>query len=309
MYYTDGKLQYTVRVDSPNPLFAKMLQQAIGGIEGEIRVSMQYFFQAWGARGPKKYRDLLLQTATEELAHIEMLATAVALNLEGSKPGVEKGVGAKNPAIQAMLGGQDPRQYLSTGAGALPADANGVPFDMSHIYASGNLAADMYSNIAAEATGRLLATRLFQLTDDPGMKDMLSFLIARDTMHQQQWHAVLEELGGPQALPIPNSFPQGQEKGEFSYAFLSTGVDGFEAPQGRWSEGASIDGRGEFHLETARPLGEEPILSSPADVSFAQNEQLQGGPGASPQSGNPDTPEQMGGGAMGKVMDKLTGGS
>jgi Mn-containing catalase len=46
MFYTDGKLQYTVRVDSPNPLFGKMLQQAIGGVEGEIRVAFQYFFSS-----------------------------------------------------------------------------------------------------------------------------------------------------------------------------------------------------------------------------------------------------------------------
>ena len=82
MYYTDKKLQYPVRVEKPNPIFARMLQQAIGGVEGEIRVCMQYFFQAWGARGPVKYRDMLLNTATEEISHIEMLATAVALNLE-----------------------------------------------------------------------------------------------------------------------------------------------------------------------------------------------------------------------------------
>ena len=43
---------------------------------------MQYFFQAWGNRAPStKYRDMLLHTATEEIGHIEMLATAVALNL------------------------------------------------------------------------------------------------------------------------------------------------------------------------------------------------------------------------------------
>ena len=66
-------------------MFARQLQQAIGGIEGEIRVCMQYFFQAWGARGPTtKYRDMLLHTATEEIGHIEMLATAVALNLENA---------------------------------------------------------------------------------------------------------------------------------------------------------------------------------------------------------------------------------
>lgn len=307
MFYTDGKLQYTVRVDSPNPLFAKMLQQAIGGVEGEIRVSMQYFFQAWGARGPKKYRDLLLQTATEELAHIEMLSTAVALNLEGAKPAVEKGVGAKNPAIQAMLGGQDPRHYLSAGAAAMPVNADGVPFDMSHIYASGNLAADMYANVAAESTGRLLATRLYELTDDPGMKDMLSFLIARDSMHQQQWLAVLEELGGEQALPIPDSFPREQENQEFSYAFLSTGVEGAPVPEGRWSNGPSLDGRGEFRIEQARPMGEEPVLSSPAAESYAQSQQISGGPGASPQSGNPDRPEQMGGGTMDKIKERLGG--
>lgn len=79
----------------------------------------------------------------------------------------------------------------------MASDANGVPFNGSWVVASGNLAADMYANVMAESTGRLLATRLWESTDDPGMKDMLAFLIARDTMHQNQWLAVLEELGGP----------------------------------------------------------------------------------------------------------------
>jgi Mn-containing catalase len=56
MFYTDSKLQFPVRVDKPNPLFARALQQAIGGVEGEIRVAMQYFFQAMGARGNPKFR-------------------------------------------------------------------------------------------------------------------------------------------------------------------------------------------------------------------------------------------------------------
>lgn len=73
-FHNGGKLQYPVRVTTPDPLFARMLQQAIGGVEGEIRVAMQYMFQAWGSRGPKKYRDLLLETATEEIGHIEMLS-------------------------------------------------------------------------------------------------------------------------------------------------------------------------------------------------------------------------------------------
>ena len=69
MFHHSSKLQYQVRVDTPDPVFAKYLQQAIGGVEGEIRVAMQYMFQAMGARGDAKYRDMLMMTATEELSH------------------------------------------------------------------------------------------------------------------------------------------------------------------------------------------------------------------------------------------------
>src|ERR1700710_2259015 len=236
MYYTDKKLQFPVTVEKPNPVFARMLQQAIGGVEGEIRVCMQYFFQAWGSRGPAKYRDMLLNTATEEISHIEMLATAVALNLEKAPVSLQEEIAA-DPIAGAVLSGMDMRHILSTGLAALPSDANGVPFDMSHIYASGNIAGDMYANVAAEATGRVLAVRLYHATDDPGMKDMLSFNIARDTMHQQQWLSVLEELG-PTHLPVPNSFPQSQENQEFSYKFIVTAMEGVGLQENqRWTSG------------------------------------------------------------------------
>lgn len=275
MFYHDGKLQYKVQVTTPNPVFARMLQQAIGGIEGEMRVAMQYLFQAWNSRGPKKYRDMLMETGTEELAHIEMLATAVALNLEGAAPALKEQAANENPAVAAVLGGMDPRHYLSAGLGAMAVDSNGVPFNGSWVVGSGNLAADMYANVMAEATGRALATRLYEFTDDPGMKDMLSFLIARDTMHQQQWLAVLEELGGHQgALPIPNSFPQEQENGEFNYVFLSTQKDGQPLTEGRWTSGPSLDGKAEFSQQVAQPLGGEPQLAPPLPQAHAQVEQM-----------------------------------
>ncbi|MCP2014981.1 Mn-containing catalase [Deinococcus sp. HSC-46F16] len=279
MFYYDGKLQYPVRVETPDPRFARLLQQAIGGVEGEMRVCLQYLFQAFGARGPKKYRDMLLATGTEEIAHIEMLATAVALNLESSPASVQEEAARSNPIVGAVMGG-DPRQYLSAGLAALAADANGVPFDGSHIYASGNLAADMYSNVTAEATGRALACRLFTLTDDPGMKDMLRFLIARDTMHQQQWLAVIEELGGHQGtLPIPNSFPVEEELREVSYTYFAPGIEGTQPPQGRWTQGPSLDGMGQFKLEAAKPFGDEPTLGPPDPLAFAETQQMMGADG------------------------------
>jgi Mn-containing catalase len=303
MYYTDKLLQYPVRVEKPDPVFARALQQAIGGVEGEIRVCLQYFFQAWGARGPAKYRDLLLNTATEEIAHIEMLATAVALNLEGAPLSIQEDI-SNDTAGGSVLNGMDMRHVLSAGLAALPSDANGVPFDCSHVYASGNTAADMLANVTAEATGRALAGRLWHMTDDPGMKDMLSYLVARDTMHQNQFMAVLEDMGGLEAnLPIPNSLPPESQNDEFAYAFLGFNRDGSPPPQGRWSEGPSIDGKGEFTSRPMEPLGQEPVLAPPRPDSGAQMQQMADGatePGmVKPREGKAP------GGMMGKIKDAL----
>ena len=275
MFYHSSKLQYEVRVDTPDPVFAKYLQQAIGGVEGEIRVAMQYFFQAMGARGDKRFRDMLMMTATEELAHIEFLGHAVALNLDKAPLDAQEAA-ASDLVVGAIMGGMNPRHALSSGLSAMPVNANGVPFDMSHVYATGNIAADMLANAMAESSGRVLASRLYNMTDDHGMKDMLSFLIARDTMHQQQWLAVIEELGGIQAtLPIPNSTPQSHEATEHSHYFLNTSIDE-PTPQGVWTNGGqTLDGRGTFTArDKAEPEGQVPDLGRARRKSGAQTEQM-----------------------------------
>jgi Mn-containing catalase len=277
MFYHDGgKLQYEVKVTRPNPVFARALQQAIGGVEGEIRVCLQYLFQAFGARGPdKKYRDMLLNTGTEEIAHIEMLATAVALNLEGAPTQMEEA--AKDPIIFAKLGGMNFRHFLSTTLCALPVNCEGVPFDCSHVYASGNLAADMLANVTAESTGRMLACQLYKLTNDPGMKDMLSFLIARDTMHQNQWLAAWQELGGPKNHPIPDTFPTDKELQEVSYQFFYTGKDdAVPKTPNPATQGKSFDGRGEFKPVDWKPRGAVPNLGMASPKASAQAAQTEG---------------------------------
>jgi Mn-containing catalase len=52
---------------------------------------------------------------------------------------------------------------------------------------------------------------------------MLSFLIARDTMHQNQWMAAIEELEMNQKAIVPSTFPQDLEKQEVSYSFIIFG--------------------------------------------------------------------------------------
>jgi Mn-containing catalase len=72
------------------------------------------------------------------LAHIEMLATALAPNLEGA-PQETKSTFAMHPVVGAVPGGMNPRHVLSSGLAAMAADANGVPFNGSWLVASGNL--------------------------------------------------------------------------------------------------------------------------------------------------------------------------
>jgi Mn-containing catalase len=259
MFSHHKELAYTVRVDKPNPVFARMLQQAIGGPEGEMRVMNQYLFQAWGSRGPKKYRDMLLHTGTEEIGHIEVLATAVAMNLDGL-PSEKVDDVVTNPLVSARMGGVEPRHYLSAGLGPMPSDANGVPFNAACIDAGGNLLANMRANVAAEAIGRSLAARLREMTDDPGMKDLLSFLIARDTMHQQQWLAAIEDAGDTFGN-APNDVVDEPPHDQYAHQFFAHSDSSIDLGA-RWLSGPSLDGQGEFTLADPPPrLGQEPELA------------------------------------------------
>ena len=268
MFFHHKELAYTVRVDKPNPVFARMLQQAIGGPEGEMRVMNQYLFQAWSYRGPAKYRDMLLSTGTEEIGHIELLATAVAMNLEGAKSEMVDEV-VTNPAVAARMGAIEPRHFLSAGLGAMPSDANGTPFNAACIDTGGNLAANMHANVGAEAVGRTLAARLRELTDDPGMKDLLSYLIARDTMHQNQWLAVIEELGPQIGNNAPGDVPNEGDHADHAYEFVHHAPDGEVNPDARWLSGPTPDGLGEFRgiVDPTKNAGPEPKLQpAPPEV-------------------------------------------
>lgn len=293
MFFHHKELAYTVRCDKSNPVFARMLQQAIGGPEGEMRVMNQYLFQAWGHRGPKRYRDMLLHTAAEEIGHVELLATAVAMNLDGM-PSEKVDEVVTNPLVSARMGGVEPRHFLSGGLSAMPSDANGVPFTCAYLDIGGNLLANMRANVAAESIGRTLAARLREMTDDPGMKDMLSFMIARDSMHQQQWLAVIEEAGDTFAN-APNDVEDEGDYKQYAYAFFGHGEEPLPA-DARWLSGPSPDGKGEFSFADPAPrLGQEPELMAAPSSAHAGLEATRNGPASSD-----------GGGLTEKVKDKLT---
>jgi len=259
VFYHVKELQYKAKPERPDPIFAKKLQELLGGQYGEISVAMQYLFQGWNVRGDGKYRDLLMDTGTEELAHIEMLATMIARLLDGAPVGdLEEAV--QDPTIGAIIGGANPQHAIVSGLGAMPVDSVGNRWTASYIAASGNLLADFRANLNAESQGRLQAVRLYEITTDPGVKDMLSWLIARDTMHQNQWIAAIKELEAKENVVVPSTFPKKLEKREVSYTFFNLSK-GNESATGRWASGPSMDSQGVFqYVEKPVPRGPKPKL-------------------------------------------------
>lgn len=255
-------LQFEAKPDSPDAEFARRLQEILGGKWGEMTVANQYLFQGWTCRLPGKYKDLLLDVGTEELAHVEMICTMIARLLEAAPLSMQEAAAADNPMLAAIYSGENPAHFIHAGGGPLPVDSNGVPWNGSYITASGNLLADFHLNVTAEAQGRLQVSRLFNMTDDPGVKQMLRFLLARDTMHQNMWLAAIEQLkeDGLEEMPVPEAFPDAGQENGFSYSYLDFSA-GTEASEGRWATGPSPDGKSDFRYEpTPTAHAPEPVL-------------------------------------------------
>lgn len=276
MFFRTNQFQYNAKPERPDPVYAKKLQEVLGGQWGEISVMMTYLFQGWNCRAPAKYRDMILDIGTEEIAHVEMLATMIARLLESS-PVEAKEDAAKNSAIGAVMGGSrledvlvagmNPQHAIVSGLGATPTDSVGYPWTARYTIASGNLLADFRFNVTAETQGRLQVCRLYEMTDDPGVRDMLSFLIARDTMHQNQWLAAIAELEaeGLDKTPGPANFPRDRELSEVAYQFWNCS-EGTESEQGRWAAGPTPDGKGQFrYLADPEPMGEVVEEMNPVD--------------------------------------------
>lgn len=247
MFFHKQELQFKSTPDQPDAVYARKLQEVLGGQYGEITVALQYEFQAWNTHIPGKYRDLLFGIGAEEMGHVEMLAVMIAQLLEKAPLGITSDAVQNDPTVAAVVGGMDVQQAIVAGAGARPVDANGNPWQGSYITASGNLLADFTSNANAEMQGRLAVARLYHMTDDHGVRDLLSFLLARDTMHQNQWTTAALELqaSNMEQLPVPSNFPLNKEYREVSYQYLNFS-DGAAASEGSWASGPTPDGHGEF---------------------------------------------------------------
>lgn len=277
MFFHVKELQFDARPDKPDALSAKRLQELLGGQLGETTVMMTYLMQGWSCRGPQKYKDMLLDIGTEEIAHVEMLATMIGRLLEKAPVDEQEDAVGKHPVVGAVMGGgniqdtilagMNPQHEIVSGQGATLKDSVGVPWSGAYIAASGNLLADFRFNLMAESQGNLQAARVYEMTEDTGVRRMLSFNLARDIMHQNQWQAAIEELraDGLGDFIVPPTLDLDRVMLSQAHTFWNLS-QGTESQQGRWASGPTFDGLGEFHyVENPRPLGTDTGDLPPAD--------------------------------------------
>ncbi len=78
MFKHDKALLKEVKVERPNPQYAVLMQEQLGGANGELKAAMQYLSQSFRIKDPQ-IKDLFLDIAAEELSHMEMVAQTINL--------------------------------------------------------------------------------------------------------------------------------------------------------------------------------------------------------------------------------------
>ncbi|QSN64927.1 MULTISPECIES: manganese catalase family protein [unclassified Caballeronia] len=230
MFIHNKRLQYTVRVAAPNPGLANLLLEQFGGPQGELAAAMRYFTQAVTEDDPGR-KDMLFDIATEEMSHLEVIGSIVAMLNKGAKGALAEAVEQEAELYRSMTGnGNDSHTTaILYGAGTPLTNSAGYPWTAAYIDTIGEPTADLRSNIAAEARAKIVYERLINVTDDPGIKDALGFLMTREIAHQKSFEKALHSIQ-------PN-FPQGKLPGvpEFTsvYFNMSKGDDA----RGPWNEG------------------------------------------------------------------------
>jgi Mn-containing catalase len=230
MFTHNKKLQYTVRVSEPNPVLASLMLEQFGGPQGELAAAMRYFTQAIAEDDPGR-RDMLFDIATEELSHLEIIGSIVAMLNKGAKGQLAEATQSEAELYRSVTqGGDSHTQAILYGAGAALTNSSGVPWTAAYIDTIGEPTADLRSNIAAEARAKIVYERLINVTDDAGVKEALGFLMTREIAHQISFEKAL--------YAIEANFPPGKMQGmpQFSHLYVNTS-QGPTDHEGPWNSG------------------------------------------------------------------------
>ncbi|MBR6738282.1 MAG: manganese catalase family protein, partial [Oscillospiraceae bacterium] len=177
MFVYEKKLQYPVKIKTPNPKLAAAIISQYGGPDGELGASLRYLSQRYSMPYPE-LKALLTEIGTEELGHLEMVGTIVhqlTRNLSED---------------QIKTAGFD-TYFVDHTAGIYPQFASGTPWNAATMAVKGDLIADLTEDLAAEQKARVTYDNILRLSDDPDVNDVIKFLREREIVHFQRFGEAL----------------------------------------------------------------------------------------------------------------------
>ena len=180
MFKHQKKLLHPVKVKKPNPTYAALLQEQLGGPQGEMKSAMQYFAQSLRIQD-KEIKDLFLDIAAEELCHMEIVAEMInQLN------------GDQLNAKEATVGGME--AHVLTGLTPILANASGFLWTAAYVNETGDLAADLLSDIAAEQRAKVVYQYLYRQIEDEGVREVIDFLLNREEAHNTMFRQAFNRI-------------------------------------------------------------------------------------------------------------------
>lgn len=173
MFTHQKELFHPVEVEAPNPQYAAILQEQLGGGNGELKAAMQYMAQSFRVKDPD-IKDLFLDIAAEELGHMEMIGETINL-LNGHDVNASK---VKAGEIQSHV-------LLGLNPGLL--NASGYSWTSDYVTVTGDLCADILSNIASEQRAKVVYEYLYRQIKDKKVRKTIDFLLNREEAHNQMF--------------------------------------------------------------------------------------------------------------------------
>ncbi len=177
MWNYEKRLQFPVNIKEPNAKLAQVIISQYGGPDGEMGASMRYLSQRY-SMPYKEVAGLLTDIGTEELGHLEMVATIVhQLTRNLSMEEIEKS-GFAN-------------YYVDHTIGVWPQAAGGVPLNACEFQVKGDIITDLHEDMAAEQKARSTYDNILRLIKDPDICEPIKFLRAREVVHYQRFGEAL----------------------------------------------------------------------------------------------------------------------
>ena len=180
MFKHDKALLREVKVERPNPQYAVLMQEQLGGGNGELKAAMQYLSQSFRIKDPE-IKDLFLEIAAEELSHMEMVAQTINL-LNGHDVNNKE---VDNGEIQT---------HVQCGLSPVLINSSGAPWTADYVTVTGDLVADLLSNIASEQRAKVVYEYLYRQIEDKYVRETIDFLLNREEAHNALFRDALNKV-------------------------------------------------------------------------------------------------------------------